>query len=88
MGAAAVSPGLGSRLRAGELARPQLAPPYTHGPGPESLETRLFLPSEIPFDQIAFSSVALSLRCATWGGACGGAALVASLMASLCGLTV
>ncbi len=50
------------------LFRARLAAPHTHAPGPESLETRLVRPSEIPWDEIAFSSVSLSLRCAR--GAC------------------
>lgn len=33
-----------------------------HAPGVESLETRLFQEAEIPWEQIAFRSVALSLR--------------------------
>ncbi|EIE26161.1 hypothetical protein COCSUDRAFT_10765, partial [Coccomyxa subellipsoidea C-169] len=44
------------------LFRARLAPPYTFWPGTESLETRLFAPEDIPFDQIAFSSVATALR--------------------------
>ncbi|EFJ46901.1 hypothetical protein VOLCADRAFT_44814, partial [Volvox carteri f. nagariensis] len=44
------------------LFRAQLAPPYTYSSGPESLEVALFAPDDIPFDQIAFSSVAVTLR--------------------------
>lgn len=44
------------------LFRAKLAPPYTYSSGPESLEVELFEPSSIPFDQIAFSSVSITLR--------------------------
>jgi len=44
------------------LFRAQLAAPFTFSPGTESLETALFEPQDIPFDQIAFSSVSLTLR--------------------------
>lgn len=43
------------------LFRASLAPPFTFSPGSESLETKLFSPEEIPFDQLAFSSVSTSL---------------------------
>lgn len=45
------------------LFRARLAPPYTFAAQlPESLEARLFAPEEIPFDQLAFSSVSIALR--------------------------
>ncbi|KAK9806792.1 hypothetical protein WJX72_002881 [[Myrmecia] bisecta] len=44
------------------LFRAKLLEPYTFGPGEESLETLLFRPEEIPFEQIAFSSIAVALR--------------------------
>jgi len=44
------------------LFRAQLAHPYTFSPGSESLETALFDPKDIPYDSLAFSSVALSLK--------------------------
>ncbi|GLC44837.1 hypothetical protein PLESTB_001208800 [Pleodorina starrii] len=44
------------------LFRARLAPPYTFSSGPESLEVRLFAPEDIPFDHLAFSSVAVTLR--------------------------
>ncbi|KAK9805850.1 hypothetical protein WJX73_008000 [Symbiochloris irregularis] len=45
------------------LFRAKLAAPYTHSPGEESLETQLVDPlSEIPFDEIAFSSISVALR--------------------------
>jgi ADP-ribose/FAD diphosphatase len=44
------------------LFRARLAPPYTFCSGPESLEVELFDPADIPFDRLAFSSVAITLR--------------------------
>ncbi|BDA50853.1 probable phosphatase NudJ at N-terminal half [Coccomyxa sp. Obi] len=44
------------------LFRARLAPPFEFGSGTESLETRLFPPHEVPFEKIAFSSVATALR--------------------------
>ena len=44
------------------LFRATLAEPFSFSPGKESLETALFAPSDIPFQQLAFSSVAISLR--------------------------
>ena len=49
-------------LQAYILFRARLAPPYTFSAGAESLDVELFEPSSIPFDQIAFSSVSISLR--------------------------
>jgi ADP-ribose pyrophosphatase YjhB (NUDIX family) len=40
----------------GRMAGPE------HAPGEESLETRLFAPADIPWDDIAFPSVAIALR--------------------------
>ena len=34
------------------LFRARLMAPHTHAPGVESLETALFSPEEIPFDQV------------------------------------
>ena len=44
------------------LFRAKLAAPFTFSAGPESLDVQLFNPADIPFDQIAFSSVSLSLK--------------------------
>lgn len=44
------------------LFRAALTEPYSFSPGPETLETALFAPSDIPWDQLAFSSVAVTLR--------------------------
>lgn len=44
------------------LFRAKLLSPYTFSPGPESLETALFLPDDIPFQEIAFSSISIALR--------------------------
>jgi ADP-ribose/FAD diphosphatase len=45
------------------LFRARLAPPYVFAAQlPESLDARLFSPCEIPWDQLAFSSVAMALR--------------------------
>jgi ADP-ribose/FAD diphosphatase len=41
--------------------RGRLAEPFTFGAGPESEDVRLFASDEIPFDNIAFSSVSLTL---------------------------
>lgn len=48
------------------LFRGRLAAPFTFAAQlPESLEARLFAPDQIPFDQLAFSSVSIALkRCA------------------------
>ena len=34
------------------LFRARLMPPFAHAPGEESLETALFAPEDIPFDQV------------------------------------
>eukprot|EP00775_Hariotina_reticulata_P005531 gene5531-5767_t len=44
------------------LFRAKLVAPYTFSAGTESLEVALFEPSSIPFDQLAFSSVSITLR--------------------------
>jgi len=44
------------------LFRAKLLPPYTCGPSSESLESAFVSPEDIPFDQIAFSSVSLALK--------------------------
>lgn len=44
------------------LFRAQLAAPFTFSAGDESSEVALFDPADIPFDQIAFSSVSITLR--------------------------
>ncbi|WIA09455.1 hypothetical protein OEZ86_012036 [Tetradesmus obliquus] len=44
------------------LFRAKLASPFTFSSGPESLEVALFDPASIPFDQIAFSSISITLR--------------------------
>jgi ADP-ribose/FAD diphosphatase len=45
------------------LFRGRLAPPYTFAARqPESLEARLFAPDHIPWDSLAFSSVAIALE--------------------------
>lgn len=44
------------------LFKAKLAAPFTFSSGPESLEVALFEPDSIPFDQIAFSSVSITLR--------------------------
>jgi hypothetical protein len=44
------------------LFRAQLAAPFTFSAGTESLEVGLFEPSAIPWGEIAFSSVAITLR--------------------------
>lgn len=44
------------------LFRAHLTQPVAFSPGPESLETALFAPEDIPFDELAFSSVSLALR--------------------------
>jgi len=45
------------------LFRGRLAPPYTFAAQqPESLEAALFAPQDIPWDQLAFSSVSIALR--------------------------
>jgi hypothetical protein len=50
------------------LFRGRLAPPYTFAARqPESLEARLFAPDHIPWDSLAFSSVAIALE--RWEGA-------------------
>ena len=43
--------------------RATLASPDGHSPGTESLETKLFDVDDIPFNQIAFSSVKIVLDC-------------------------
>lgn len=42
--------------------RARLAEPYTFSSGPESQEVALFSPEDIPFDDIAFSSVYITLK--------------------------
>lgn len=42
--------------------RGRLAEPHTFGAGPESAEVRLFEAAEIPFEELAFSSVRLTLQ--------------------------
>ena len=37
-------------------------PPYTHSPGIESQETKFFALDEIPYDELAFSSVTVALE--------------------------
>lgn len=45
------------------LFRARLAPPYAFSARqPESLEARLFAPEDIPWAELAFSSVATALR--------------------------
>lgn len=44
------------------MFRARLVAPFTFSAGQESLETRLFDPQDIPFDQIAFSSISITLR--------------------------
>lgn len=44
------------------LFRAKLAAPFTFSPGVETLETTFFQPDDIPFDQIAFSSISLALQ--------------------------
>lgn len=44
------------------IFRAVLEAPYSFSPGPETLETQLFAPDEIPYDSIAFSSIAITLR--------------------------
>lgn len=44
------------------LFRAKLLAPFTFSPGVETLETALFEPNDIPFEQIAFSSVAVTLQ--------------------------
>ena len=41
------------------LFRARLAAPHTFSPGEESLETRLFRPADIPFDQVLLPSKAV-----------------------------
>jgi ADP-ribose/FAD diphosphatase len=42
--------------------RGSLAAPHTFSAGPESSDVQLFHPDDIPYDQLAFSSVYLTLR--------------------------
>ena len=44
------------------LFRARLTAPYTFSCGPETLEVKLFKPEEIPFDELAFSSIAITLQ--------------------------
>ena len=45
------------------LFRARLAPPFTFAArAPESLEAALFRPEDIPWDQLAFSSVSIALK--------------------------
>ena len=44
------------------MFRAKLAPPYSFSSGPESLEVRLFSPHELPMDELAFSSISVTLR--------------------------
>ena len=39
-----------------------MAAPYSFSPGEETLQTTFFHPQDIPFDQIAFSSISLALQ--------------------------
>lgn len=43
------------------LFRAKLMAPYTHAPGVESLETTMFLPEDIPFDQVIACACAAAL---------------------------
>ena len=49
-------------LQAYILFRAKLVAPFTYCSGEESLEVALFDPSDIPFEDIAFSSVTTCLR--------------------------
>ena len=49
-------------LQAYILFRSRLAEPFTFSSGEESLEVALFAPEEIPFHEIAFSSVTTCLK--------------------------
>lgn len=54
------------------LFRARLAEPFTFSARePESLEARLFAPEDIPWDQLAFSSVSIALKRCVLGGGCG-----------------
>lgn len=44
------------------LFRAKLLAPFHFSPGIESLETKLFAPKDIPFDEIAFSSISIVLQ--------------------------
>ncbi len=44
-------------LQAYILFRAALAEPFTHAPGPESLETALVAPEDIPWDQVRGATV-------------------------------
>ena len=44
------------------LYRTTLDHPHSFRPGPETLETRLFHPADIPFGQIAFSAITVVLQ--------------------------
>jgi len=54
------------------LFRAALLPPFTFAPGAESLEVRLFAPHEIPYAELAFSTVSTTLRLWTEDLAAGG----------------
>jgi ADP-ribose/FAD diphosphatase len=60
--AAAVVDAAAAGVQAYILFRAKLASPFTFSSGPESLEVELFDPAAIPFDQIAFSSVSITLQ--------------------------
>lgn len=44
------------------LFRAQLKPPFTYAAGVESLEARFFEPAQLPWGELAFSSVSLALK--------------------------
>lgn len=44
------------------IFRAKLVEPYTFSPGVETLETALFDPSDIPYEELAFSSVSITLQ--------------------------
>jgi len=44
------------------LFRSTLAAPFTFAAGPETLEVALFEPKDIPFDDLAFSSITITLQ--------------------------
>jgi len=44
------------------LFRSTLAPPFTFACGPETLEVGLFDPKDIPFEELAFSSISITLQ--------------------------
>lgn len=44
------------------LFRAQLKPPYSFGAGPETIESKFFKLEDIPFSELAFSSVRYTLE--------------------------